>query len=452
MIQDSTPRNAAPSALSLVAIVGRPNVGKSTLFNRITAQRRAIVGDEPGITRDRIYAPGEWRGRKFELVDTGGLVPGAPEEILCHILDQARVAIKHAAQVIMVADGRSEITSTDRELAQLLLRTGKPVALAVNKADAPHLEAEMQEWYGLGISRVFFVSAEHGRGVDDLLDEITRDFPAGEAAPTAPEETRVAIIGKPNVGKSTLLNTLAEERRAIVSPVPGTTRDAVDLLVERDGARFRFVDTAGIRRRGKTRLMAEKLSVVMARRHIRMCDVALLMIDVLEGVTALDTHIAGLAHESGRGLIIVVNKWDAVADRRERSAALNRQIREEFKFLDYAPVVFISAATGMNVPKLVSAIRQVRESCARRIPTAELNRFFESIDFERSSQPAGRKAKVFYLTQAGIRPPTFVLFTNRPEKLHFSFQRFLVNQIRRRFDFTGTPVVIKTKARRERRS
>ena len=440
--------------LPVVAIGGRPNVGKSTLFNRITGQRRAIVGDEPGITRDRIYAPAEWRGRWFEVVDTGGMVPGSQEAMAGHILRQARVALEEAAQVVMVVDGRAEITATDRELARLLLRTGKPLVLAVNKADAPHLVAGMQEWHSLGIGRVFFISAESGLGLDDLLDEVTAGFPEAsrvEDSPPGAEEIRVAIIGRPNVGKSTLLNRLAEKERAIVSPTPGTTRDAVDLVVERDGARFRLVDTAGIRRRSKTKLMAEKLSVVMARRHIRMCDVALLLVDPFEGVTALDTHIAGYAHQSGRGVIVVVNKWDAVQDRRQRGAQLTRQVREAFKFMDYAPVLFLSAETGMNVPRLVGTIREVGEACRRRIPTAELNRFFETVDFERATQPAGRKAKVLYLTQAGVRPPTFVLFTNRPEKLHFSFERFLENQIRRHFGFTGTPLVIKTKARRERR-
>ncbi len=434
--------------LPVVAIVGRPNVGKSTLFNRLTSQRRAIVGDEPGITRDRIYAPAEWRGRRFEVVDTGGMVPGTQEEIAGHILRQARVALEEAAQVVLVVDGRAEITGTDRDLAQLLWRMGKPLALAVNKADTPHLAESMQEWHSLGISRVFFLSAEHGYGLDELLDELTRGFPGMEQpAEEAQEEIRVAIIGRPNVGKSTLLNRLAEKERAIVSPTPGTTRDAIDLVVEREGTRFRFVDTAGIRRRGKTKLMAEKLSVIMARRHIRLCDVALLLVDAMEGASALDTHIAGYAQQSGKGVIVVVNKWDAVRDRRSRGAALTQELRAHFKFMDYAPVIFLSAQTGLNVPRLVDAIREVEEARRRRISTNELNRFYETLDLERATQPAGRQVKVYYLTQAAVRPPTFVLFTNRPEKLHFSFARYLENQIRRRFGFAGTPIVIKSKAR-----
>ncbi len=441
----------AATASPLVAIVGRPNVGKSTLFNRITGQRRAIVGDEPGITRDRNYSVAEWRGRPFRLVDTGGMEPGAEDEIALHIFQQARIALQEAAQVVLVVDGRAEITGTDRELAQLLLRTGRPLALAVNKADAPQVADRMQEWHSLGIKRACFLSAEHGTGVDDLLDEITAAFPVGEASTeSAPDEIKVAIIGRPNVGKSTLLNVLAGEERAIVSPIPGTTRDAVDLVVERDGVRFRLVDTAGIRRRGKTRLMAEKLSVVMAQRHIRLCDLALLMVDALEGVTAAEAHIAGYAHQSGKGLIIVVNKWDAVKDRRARTQELKEQVSDKFKFLDYAPLEFVSAKNGMNVPHLVAAIRQVGESCRTRIPTPELNRFFESLDMDRSSQPYGKAVKVLYLTQAGIHPPTFVLFTNRSEKLHFSFERFLVNQIRRQFGFVGTPVVLKTKPKKKK--
>ncbi len=438
---------AAPAPL--VAIVGRPNVGKSTLFNRITGSRQAIVGDEPGITRDRNYGLGEWRGRNFRLVDTGGLQPGEEQEdtIPAHIFQQARMALDEAAQVVFVTDGRAEITGTDRELASMLQRLGKPLTLAVNKADSPEVATTMHDWHSLGIERILFVSAESGHNVDDLLDEITADFPAGEASALLEPEIRVAIIGKPNVGKSTLLNALAGEERSIVTPIPGTTRDAVDLLAERDGVRFRFVDTAGIRRRGKTKLMAEKLSVVMAQRHIRLCDVAVLMLDALEGVTALDTHIAGYAHEEGKGLIVALNKWDAINDRIHRKGQLEQQVRDEFKFLDYAPVLFMSAKERTNVTKLVKTIAEVGKSCGRRIPTAELNKFFETLDFGRASQPFGKKAKVLYLTQAHTHPPTFVVFTNRKGKLHFAFERFLVNQIRRQFGFEGTPIVLKTRPR-----
>ena len=455
----------------LVAIVGRPNVGKSTLFNRLTRSRQAIVGDEPGITRDRNYGQSEWIGRAFRLVDTGGMIPGDDEEIAHYIYEQAEEALTQAAQVILLVDGRSEITSTDRDLAQRLMRLGKPLSLAVNKADTPKIAGEMQDWHSLGVPDTFFISSEGGTGLDDLLDHVTRGFPlrvleakeergveplAEEPAPDAEatprdDEIRVAIIGKPNVGKSTLLNTLAGAKRAIVSPTPGTTRDAVDLLVERGGAKFRFVDTAGIRRRGKTRLMAEKLSVVMAQRHIRLCDLALLMMDAKDGVTALDGHIAGFAHQQGKGVIIVFNKWDEIPKQKVRAQELHEQVRMELKFLDYAPVIFLSATKAMNVPHLIKTIVAVGEACRTRIPTGELNKFFETLDFERASQPWSTKAKILYLTQAGIHPPTFVLFTNRASKPHFSFTRFVENQIRKRFGFEGTPVVIKTKTKAPKR-
>lgn len=451
-LAETAPAEPIEGLAPLAAIIGRPNVGKSTLFNRITGSRKAIVGDEPGITRDRNYALSEWRGRYFRLVDTGGLVPGDESIIPKHIFEQARIALDEAAQVILVTDGRAEITSTDRELASMLLKLGKPLTLAVNKADAHDTADRMQDWRRLGVKNVCFVSAETGTGVDDLLDQVTADFQVGEVVAALEPEIRVAIIGKPNVGKSTLLNSLVGENRSIVSPIPGTTRDAVDLLITRDGTKFRIVDTAGIRRRGKTHLMAEKLSVVMAQRHIRLCDVAILMIDALEGVTALDTHIAGYAHEEGKGLIVAINKWDAIADRKEKAAALDEQVRDEFKFLEYAPIVFISAQNGMNLGKLVKTIKEVGKSCGRRIPTAELNKFFETLDYERASQPWGTKAKILYLTQGGIHPPTFIVFTNRKGKLHFSFERFLVNQIRRKFGFEGTPVVLKTKPRLSKRA
>jgi GTP-binding protein len=451
MTQNSTlpdPASRDAKALPLVAIVGRPNVGKSTLFNRITRSRQAIVGDEPGITRDRNYAVAEWRGRPFELVDTGGLLPGDEEVMARSIYEQAGVALGQAAQVVLVVDGRGEITAADRDLAQRLLRLGKPLALAVNKADTPAAAEAMSEWHELGIANTIPISAENGLGVDQLLDEVTSAFPPPAESAIAPAaEIRVAIIGRPNVGKSTLLNALAGEERAIVSPIPGTTRDAVDLLVERDGARFRLVDTAGIRRRGKTRLMAEKLSVVMAQRHIRMCDVAVLLIDAGEGVAALDSHIAGYAQQSGKGVVLALNKWDAVADRLRSAGKLQAAVREELKFLDHAPLVYISAELGTNLDKLIKTIVEVYQACGQRIPTAELNRFFETLDFDRASQPAGQRIKVSYLTQAGTHPPTFVMFTNRAGKLHFSFERYLENQLRRRFGFSGAPIVIKNKAK-----
>jgi GTP-binding protein len=431
-----------PDATPTVVIVGRPNVGKSTLFNRITGQRRAIVGDEPGITRDRIHGSAEHDGRRFELIDTGGIVVNDQEYIPAQILRQAEVALESASHIVFLVDGRAEITGADKDLAQMLKRIGKPVALAVNKADTGSREDLANEFYGLGIADVFPVSAEHGVGIDALLDHVTAGFPQ-EPGAEIEEETKikVAIIGRPNVGKSTLLNALTGQDRAIVSPIAGTTRDAVDETVVRDGTEYVFIDTAGIRRKGKTKLMAEKLSVVMARRHIRMAHVVLIVLDATEGVVGLDATIAGYAHEGGRGAIICVNKWDEKKGSEKQE--FEQQVRDACKFLEYAPIVFISAKTGAGVGKLFPLIREVYESASHRITTGELNRFVEQLHFE--------DRKIFYITQASIRPPSFVVFTDRGGALHFSHERYLINQIRRRFGFRGTPVLLKTRSK-ERKS
>src|SRR5579862_5384067 len=429
-----------PQALPTVVIVGRPNVGKSTLFNRITGKRRAIVGDEPGITRDRLYDTAEYNGRRFELIDTGGIVVDDAEYIPSQILKQARVALARAAHIIFLVDGRSEITAPDRDLARMLLRLGKPVSLAVNKADSGERESLAHDFYSLGIRDIFPVSAEHGIGVDALVEHVTAGFEkaAESAAPEEPVESiKVAIIGRPNVGKSTLLNTLTGEDRAIVSPIAGTTRDSVDETITRDGASYTFVDTAGIRRKGKTREMAEKLSVVMARRSIRMADVVLVLMDGAEGVLGLDATIAGYAHEGGRGVILCVNKWDLIAEKKKRE--FERELRDHLKFLEYAPVLFISAKTGTGVERILKLIREVYESATKRIPTGEMNRFVEHLRFE--------ERKIYYITQASTRPPTFVAFTDRAGPLHFSHERHLLNQIRKHFGFKGTPIVLKTRAK-----
>ncbi len=448
-------------------------MGKSTLFNRLVGARRAIVGDEPGITRDRLYGEAEWCGRWLRVVDTGGILPDDKELIPAEIFRQARVALEEAAAVIMVVDGRTELAAPDLELARLLQRTGKPLFLAVNKIDAPKLEASAEEFRRLGIRELYPVSAEHGAGVAELLEAVLEKIPAAESAETAgqaeeaaeaagPDEVRVAIIGRPNVGKSTLLNRLTGSTRAIVSAVPGTTRDAVDEVVERDGLRYRFVDTAGIRRKGKTRLMAEKLSVVMARKHLESADVALLLLDATEGVTALDASIAGYAHESGRSLIVVVNKWDLAAGKgkkqqRQKAAARHqlptdqsvyeKRVRFALKFLAYAPVLFISATSGRNTEAIFQAVERVARERQKRVTTGEINRFLKTVDFDRAGVPAAKKVKIFYMTQAATAPPTFVLFTDKAVKLHFSYQRFLENQIRRAFGFEGTPIWIKNRAR-----
>ena len=447
-----------------MAIVGRPNVGKSTLFNRLIGRRRAIVGDEPGITRDRIYGECEWRGRHARLVDTGGIIPEDKDHIPAEIFRQARVALEEAGAIVMVVDARTELAAPDFELSRLLMRLGKPLFLAVNKVDSEKQEAEAENFRQIGIENVFPVAAEHGRGVDDLLDAVFAALPEEKATTEDTESTeegaeedraeiKVAIIGRPNVGKSTLLNQLTGTSRAIVSPIAGTTRDAVDEIVRRDGHVYRFIDTAGIRRKGKTRLMAEKLSVVMARKHLEAADVAILLVDATEGVTALDANIAGYAHESGRSVVIVINKWDLVAGKREDGkkpvdrAKFEQDARDQLKFLSYAPMLFISAVSGKNVDKVFETVEFVAKERRKRIPTGEMNRFLKHVDFERASVPASKRVKIYYMTQAAVSPPTFILFTDRPVKLHFSYERFLENQIRRAFGFVGTPIWIKNRAR-----
>ena len=474
-----------------LAIVGRPNVGKSTLFNRIVGSRRAIVGDEPGITRDRLYGDAEWRGRQIRIIDTGGIIPEDKDFIPSEIFRQARVAFDEAAAIVMVVDGRAELTGADLELVRLLRKTGRPLFLAVNKADSEKQASIVDEFHRLGIKQMFPISAEHGRGIDDLLDavfeilpppadplntEVTENTEEGQgetgqaegdstAEPEPVYETKVAIIGHPNVGKSTLLNCLTASDRAIVSPIPGTTRDAVDEIIEHNGRRFRFIDTAGIRRKGKTHLMAEKLSVVMARKHLEGADIALLVIDSTEGVSQLDAAIAGYAHESGRSMIIVVNKWDLVTSGELKAGrpskamrmreskrpgdrdAYEERLRWDLKFLSYAPIVFVSANTGKGTERIFPLLEQVATERRKRITTSAMNRFIETVDFERASVPMRSRVKILYMTQASVAPPTFVLFTNRAVKLHFSYQRFLENQIRKAFGFLGTPIWIKNRSR-----
>jgi len=474
--------------LPSIVIVGRPNVGKSTLFNRLTGSRRAIVTDEPGITRDRIYGTATWSGRTFEVVDTGGLLPDDKAAIPREIFRQAHVAIEAATLLVLVADARAGVTPLDAELARRLRKAGKPLLIAVNKVDTMQHEALAASFYTLG-DLIFPLSAEHGLGVDDLLDAVTRHFPEGNssgssesstATPTEQSVVDVAIIGRPNVGKSTLLNQLVGEERAIVSPEPGTTRDAVDTFVRRGEKTYRFVDTAGIRRKGKTKLVAEKLSVIMARRNLEHADVALLLADAEQGVTAGDATIADYAQQSGRSVIIVMNKWDlaleAAAKRaareaqsspattRKRGAAAGRKgqkaagkeahwtdpawllqeyerlVRMRFKFLSYAPVLFVSGLTGERVGKLFELIDRAADARRRRVSTGELNRWLAEVDLDRGTSPAGRRVKIFYMTQAATSPPTFVLFTNQSRRLHFSYERFLENRLRERFDFTGAPI------------
>ncbi len=430
--------------LPAIVIVGRPNVGKSTLFNAILGSRRSIVGDEPGITRDRIYGEAEYRGKRFGLIDTGGIIPHDAELIPKQILKQAHVALELAAHILYVIDGRTEITAADRELAKLLRPLGKPLTLVVNKIDTQARESLVPEFYSLGIGDPVPISAEHRLGLDDLLDQVTAPFPKFKAEEDedltegSQRRIKVAIIGRPNVGKSTMLNSLVGSERAIVSPVAGTTRDAVDETVLQGNTSYRFVDTAGIRRKGKTTEMTEKLSVVMARRNIRMANVVLLIVDATEGIVGSDATIAGYAHEEGRAVIIVVNKWDAVEGKSKRS--FTEAVRDELKFLDYAPVIFASAKNAEGIRRIFSTIRRCFDAASKRVTTGELNRFVASLKFE-------SEIRVYYLTQASVRPPTFVVFTDKADKMHFSEERFLINRLREQFGFEGTPIVIKTKRR-----
>ncbi len=434
---------AADEPIPAVVIVGRPNVGKSTLFNAILGNRRSIVGDEPGITRDRIYGEADYRGKRFGLIDTGGIIPHDDALIPTQILRQAHVALDLASHILYVIDGRTEITSADRELAKLLRPLNKPLTLVVNKIDTKARENLVPEFYSLGLGDPFPVSAEHRLGLDELLEYVTAPFPKNEAELEEEQEggkrrIKVAIIGRPNVGKSTMLNALVGTERAIVSPVAGTTRDAVDESVEEGNTIYRFVDTAGIRRKGKTEEMTEKMSVIMARRNIRMANVVLLMLDATAGVVGADATIGGYAHEEGRAVILVVNKWDAADDQGKR--AFTELVRDQLKFLDYAPVVFASAKNGEGIRRIMSSIRRSFDAASKRVTTGELNRFVETLKFESD-------IRIYYITQASIRPPTFVVFTDKADKMHFSSERFLMNRLREQFGFEGTPIVIKTKRR-----
>jgi GTPase len=451
------------ASTKLVAIVGRPNVGKSTLFNRLIGERRSIVGDEPGITRDRIYGRVEWAGAKFSLIDTGGIVPDDDAVIPANILKQAGMAIDEAQLLIWVVDARTGITQLDEELAALLRATGKQVLVAANKTDSASLESESTEFYRFGFENVFPVSAEQAIGVGELLDTVVELLKSDEQhhdqeEVAEPRELRLAIVGRPNVGKSSLLNRILGEDRVIVSPVAGTTRDAIDTVLQTPERKFRLIDTAGIRRKGKTDEMAEKLSVIMARKSLERADVAIVIVDAVEGVTALDANIAGYAVDAGCSIIIAVNKWDIVKDKETNTAAeFERDLREKMKFLDWAPVITISALTGQRVEKILPLVLKADEARNRRIPTSQLNDFFERA----IAQPRGGTApapakggvsrlKVQYLTQVSARPPTFVVFTSGGKPgLHFSYERYLLNRLREEFDFFATPLRIVEKHKRK---
>lgn len=437
----------------LVAIIGRPNVGKSTLFNRLTGSRKSIVGDEPGITRDRIYGDVEWKSRTFELVDTGGIVPDDEAIIPANIFKQAGFAIDKAEAIIWVVDARAGVTPLDEEISVFLRNIGKPVFIAANKSETRKVEEEAAEFFQFGFD-LTPLSAEHGTSVGDLLDKVFDVLEFEEEIEEAPsDEIKLAIIGRPNVGKSSLLNQLLGEERVIVSPIAGTTRDAIDTHLTVDGKKFLLIDTAGIRRKGKTTEMAEKLSVVMARKALERADVAILVIDAIEGVTNLDANIAGYAVDSGCSVIIAVNKWDALEEKETNTVyEFERDLRRQMKFLDWAPMLTISALSGQRVPKILPLVVKANEARNFRVPTSQLNKFFE----ENIKQPRGGTApapvkggvsrlKVQYITQGGLRPPLFVLFTSGGSKagLHFSYLRYIENRLRDEFEFFATPLRLK---------
>ena len=440
-------------ARPLVAIVGRPNVGKSMLFNRLVGQRLSIVEDTPGVTRDRLYAECEWCGRKFDIVDTGGIEPMTDSEILLFMREQAQIAINAADVIVLVTDIRTGVTAADKDVANMLLRSRKPVVLAVNKADSTGAEdPALYEFYSLGLGDPIAVSAVHGHGTGDLLDECVRYFPEAEEEDEAPDYVKVAVIGKPNVGKSSLINRILGEKRLIVSNVAGTTRDAVDTLFENETGKFMFIDTAGIRRKSKVDERIEKFSVMRAQLAIERADVCLIMIDARDGVTEQDTKIAGLAHEAGKASIIVVNKWDLVDKETGTMEKMRKDIMRDLSFMSYAPIVFISAMTGQRTDRLFELINFANDQSHMRITTGMLNNVLA--DAQARVQPPtdkGRRLKIYYMTQTGICPPNFVIFCNSRELFHFSYQRYIEVQIRAVFGLEGTPIriVIRQKGEKE---
>ena len=431
-------------ARPLVAIVGRPNVGKSMLFNRLVGQRLSIVEDTPGVTRDRLYAECEWCGRKFDMVDTGGIEPTTDSEILLFMREQAQIAIDAATVIIFVTDLRTGVTAADQDVANMLLRSKKPVVLAVNKADSTGAtDLGVYEFYSLGLGDPIPTSAVHGHGTGDLLDECLKYFPPVEEEEEDEDLIKVAIIGKPNVGKSSLVNHILGEKRVIVSDIAGTTRDAVDTVYENELGRYMFIDTAGIRRKSKVDERVEKFSVMRAQLAIERADVCLIMIDARDGVTDQDTKIAGLAHEAGKASIIVVNKWDLVDKETCTMEKMRKDIMRDLSFMSYAPILFISALTGQRTNRIFELINYVNDQSNMRISTGMLNNVLA--DAQARVQPPtdkGRRLKIYYMTQTGIKPPNFVIFCNSRELFHFSYQRYLENQIRSVFGLEGTPVRI----------
>jgi len=435
----------------IVAIVGRPNVGKSMLFNKLIGRRLSIVEDTPGVTRDRIYGETDWNGRKFSLVDTGGIEPNSDNQILSFMREQAQIAIDNATVIVLVVDIRTGMTAADQEVAGMLQRSKKPIVLAVNKMDSTGVpDPEFYEFYNLGLGDPIAVSAVHGHGTGDLLDACVKYFPPEDTSDEEDDVVQVAIIGKPNVGKSSLTNQILGEQRVIVSDVAGTTRDAIDSYFENETGKFNFIDTAGMRKKSKVDDNIEKYSVLRATMAIERADVCLIMIDAQEGVTEQDTKVAGLAHEAGKACIIVVNKWDLVEKDDKTMDRMREDIRRDLSYMTYAPILFISAMTGQRVNRLFELINYVNNQAATRITTGMLNSVLA--DAQTRVQPPtdkGRRLKIYYMTQVAVRPPHFVVFCNDRRLFHFSYQRYLENQIRGVFGLEGTPVILSIREKGE---
>lgn len=426
----------------VVAIVGRPNVGKSTIFNRIVGERVSIVEDIPGVTRDRIYSSGEWLNREFNLIDTGG-IEITDEPLLTQMRHQAELAIDEADVIIFIVNGREGITAADEAVAKLLFRSQKPIALGVNKVDNPEMQAELYEFYSLGMGDPFGISGAHGLGLGDLLDEVIKHFPEVSEDDYDADTIRVSLIGRPNVGKSSLINAILGEERVIVSNIAGTTRDAIDTPFQVDDDKYVLIDTAGMRKKGKVYETTEKYSVLRALKAIERSDVVLVVLDAVEGIIEQDKKIAGYAHEAGRAVIIVVNKWDAISKDDKTLQKFEQKIRDHFLFLSYAPILFVSAVTKQRLQTILPIVKEVAENHSLRVATNVLNDLImDAVAMNPTPTDKGRRLKINYATQVAIKPPTFVLFVNEPELLHFSYERFLENRIRATFEFKGTPIRI----------